>query len=218
MRQFLAIASLSVLAFAAGYGVRIWVDHTQPLPRPPEQFGGEFSAAKPAGATAIPVAHERVLNRAELAAQIEQLKPQMDNYHARMNEINADFERNLSAILTPEQNATHQAHLAAAAARAPRPEDTSLLTDEQINGLLQRPLMNMFRNVALQLKADALNKEIKLTPDQQAKVLDLLRLRREKFLALVDSVPPPSLYLVNLAPAVQRLAAPKGAPPAAAAP
>jgi hypothetical protein len=219
MRQFLAIASLSVLAFAAGYGVRIWVDHTQPLPRPPEAFGAEFSAAKPPVATAIPVAPDRVLNRAELAAQIERLKPQMETYHTRMNEINADFELNFTAILTPEQNAVHQAHLAAVAPRAARPVDTALLTDEQISGLLQRPLMNMFRNVALQLKVESLNKEItNLTPDQQEKVMDLLRRRREKFLALVDSVPPPSLYLLNLAPAVQRLAAPKGTPPTAAVP
>jgi hypothetical protein len=218
MRQFLAIASLSVLAFAAGYGVHIWVDHTQPLPRPPEQFGGEFAPAKPSVSSPVPAAPQHFTDRVQLAAEIERLKPQMETYHARMNEINADFERNLAAILTPDQAAIHAAHLARDQARYPHPGVTEPLTDDQINNLLQRPMSQMFRNIVLQLKAGDLTKELKLTPEQQDKVMDLLRLRREKVLALVDSVPPPSLMLMSLAPAAQRLGAPKGTPPTAAAP
>jgi hypothetical protein len=142
----------------------------------------------------------------------------METYHARMNEINADFERNLGAILTPDQAAIHAAHLARDQARTPHPGVTEPLTDDQINFLLQRPMSQMFRNIVLQLKAGDLTKELKLTPEQQDKVMDLLRLRREKVLALVDSVPPPSLMLMSLAPAAQRLGAPKGTPPAASAP
>jgi hypothetical protein len=219
MRQFLAIASLSVLAFAAGYGVHIWVDHTQPLPRPPEQFGGEFAPAKPSVSSPAPGVPQHVTDRVELAAQIEQLKPQMEMYHARMTEINADFERNLVPLLTPEQAAIHAAHLARDQARTTtHPGVTEPLTDDQINNLLQRPMSQMFRNIVLQLKAGDLTRELKLTPEQQDKVMDLLRLRREKVLALVDSVPPPSLMLMSLAPAAQRLGAPKGTPPTAAAP
>jgi hypothetical protein len=91
-----------------------------------------------------------------------------------------------------------------------------VLTDAEITGLLQRPLWGVFNKIALQMKVDDLNKELKLDAAQQDKVRELLRHRREEFLALVDSVPPPSLLYLSLAPAEQRLGAPK--PDAGAAP
>jgi len=191
MRQFLAIGVLSILVFAAGYGVRIWVDDHSPLPVPPKPF-----------------------NRAELAAQIERYRAQMDIYRTRIAEIDAEFEHNLVGVFTPEQNAHHAARLQRAAARAAHPvepDDSQVLTDAEITGLLQLPLRGVFNKIALQLKVDDLNKELKLDAAQQDKVRELLRHRREEFLALVDSVPPPSLLYMSLAPAAQRLGAPKAA-------
>ncbi len=216
MRQFAAIAFLSVLAFAAGYGVRIWVDHTRPLPGPPGPFMGEFAGPRPAAA---PSQHPP--NRADLAAQIERLRPQMEAYHTRMAEIDAEFERSLQGVLTADQNARHAERLKRQASRPPRPagpDDNQPLTDEQINWLRERSLYGMFRNITLQMKIDDLNKELKLDASQQDRVRELLRTRREQFLTLVDSVPPPSLTLVNLAPVAQRLAAPKGEPSASPKP
>lgn len=213
MRQFLAIGVLSVLVFAGGYGVRIWVDDHNPLPRPPGPFMGEFAtpaaaAAANASANAVP-ASPHPIRRAELAAKIEEVRPQMEIYHARMAEIDAEFERNLSLILTPEQRAHHAEVLAKKASRPTPPPSTQPLTDEQITNLLQRPMLTVFRNITLQMKADDLNKELTLDAAEQGQVKELLRKRREEFIALVDSVPPPSLIYMNLAPAAQRLGAPK---------
>lgn len=212
MRQFLAIAGLSVLVFAAGYGVRIWVDDHRPLPPPPAPFMGEFAVPRP------PPPAQKPFNRAELAAKIEAVRPQMEAYRTRIAAIDAEFERNLASVLTPEQRTRHAENLARRANKAPKPEDTQPLTDEQITGLLQKPLMTMFRNITLQMKADDLNKELKLDSGQQDRVMEFLRRRREEFIALVDSVPPPSLTLMSLAPAAQRLGAPKADPAAAPKP
>jgi hypothetical protein len=216
MRQFVAISVLSVAVFSAGYGVRIWVDDHRPLPRPPGPFMGEFatpaaaaaSAAASATSAAAPAA-QHPWTRPDLAAKIEQYRAQMDVYHVRMGAIDAEFERNLVAVLTPEQRAHHAEVLARKAARPAHPEETQPLTDDQITSLLQRPMLTVFRNITLQMKADDLNKELKLDAAEQDQVKELLRKRREEFIALVDSVPPPSLIYMSLAPAAQRLAAPK---------
>jgi hypothetical protein len=60
--------------------------------------------------------------------------------------------------------------------------------------------------IAPTMKQDSLIKDLKLTDAQQLKTRELLRDRREKFLAIVDSTPPPSIMLSRLAPAAQRLA------------
>jgi hypothetical protein len=223
MRQFLAIGVLSVLVFAAGYGVRIWVDDHSPLPLPPGPLGSEF-APKPTTPATTATPPPKPPNRGELAAQIERYRAQMDIYHTRIAEIDSEFERSLVAVLTPEQNAHHHAAaLQRAAARAAHlaVPDGQLLTDEEITGLLRQPLWGVFTKIALQTKVDDLNKELepagmKLDAAQQDKVRELLRHRREEFLALVDSVPPPSLLYLSLAPVAQRLGAPKA--DAAAAP
>jgi hypothetical protein len=220
MRQFLAIGVLSVLVFAAGYGVRIWVDDHRPLPAPPGPLLGELTGNRPAPPAPAPAA-PHPLDRAELAAKIEQYRAQMEAYRARITEIDAEFEHNLQPVLTPDQNAHHAARLQRAASKAahpPGPDDTQPLTDAEINNLLQRPAWAVFNKIVLQVKVDDLNKELKLEPSQQDQVRELLRHRRQEFIVLVDSVPPPSMQLLGLAPAVQRLGAPKADPGAAPKP
>ena len=220
MRQFVAIGVLSVLVFAAGYGVRIWVDDHSPLPVPPGALGSEF-VPKPATPAAAAATAPKPPDRAELAAQIERYHAQMEIYRTRLTEIDAEFEHSLVGIFTPEQNAHHAARLQRAAAKAAHPagpEDSQVLTDAEITDLLQRPLWGVFNRIALQMKVDDLNKEVKLDAAQQDSVRALLRHRREEFLALVDSVPPPSLLYLGLAPAAQRLGAPKAEASAAPKP
>jgi predicted Fe-S protein YdhL (DUF1289 family) len=59
--------------------------------------------------------------------------------------------------------------------------------------------------VVLSRELDEMTRDLKLDDDQRAKLLDLLRQRREKFLALVDQVPSPSVILSRLASQIQRL-------------
>jgi hypothetical protein len=80
------------------------------------------------------------------------------------------------------------------------------LTNDEIDHLRQRSLYGVLWMVAPTMKHDSLVKDLKLDAEQQVKARELLRQRREKFLAIVDSTPPPSILLSRLAPAAQRLA------------
>ena len=82
------------------------------------------------------------------------------------------------------------------------------LSDEQIDQLLQRPFRTLAYFVVIPMTMERMSKELKLDDIQREKVKDFLRVRREKFIELVDSVPPPSLLLSRLAPVAQRLGNP----------
>ena len=163
------------------------------------------------GKTSTAASARSPLNRAQLAAEIERLRPQIDGYRQRLDALDAEFDRELIAHLTPEQAATYTAaqkrraeRSAKGAAQAAAKHDP--LTDEEIDQLRQRSLFGVLWMIAPTMKQDSLIKDLKLTEAQQLKTRELLRDRREKFLAIVDSTPPPSIMLSRLAPAAQRLA------------
>lgn len=168
------------------------------------------TAAKPSGPQAASARSSQ--NRAQLVAEIERLRPQIDSYRQRLDQIDAEFDGQLAAILTPEQRthyATGQKRRAQRMAKglAEVAAGVTPLTDDEIDQLRQRSLSGVLWMVAPTMKHDSLVKELKLDAEQQTKARELLKQRREKFLAIVDSTPPPSILLSRLAPAVQRLGA-----------
>jgi hypothetical protein len=209
MRQFIAIAILSVLVFVAGYGVRVWVDSTAALP-PPPPLGAEFAANnKPATAPPADSNPSASQRRQELVAQIQSLRPQIDMYRKSLAQIDADFDHDLVALLTPVQHdrydERHRRLRAQNAQSAQRFDNKGPPTDEQMMWLYDRPSWIALDHISVQWKLDDMNKDIKFDDEQYAKVRDLLNQRRDKFLKLVDSVPPPSLHLSQLSQVVQRL-------------
>jgi hypothetical protein len=218
MRQFLPIAGLSVLVFAGGYGVRIWVDQTRPLP-PPPQMGGEFADGTRAPLPPTPNGSWTAPNRAELSANIEHLRPQIDAFRTGLHEMDVEFDKGLQALLTPAQHDFYlERRRRMAAAQGSHPHATGPLTDQEIVWLRDRPLFNAVEHISVQWKLDDLDKDLKFDAGQREKVRDLLTQRRDKFIVLVDNVPPPSLALSSLAPVAQRLAEAKAAPVADAKP
>lgn len=197
----LLIALATVVVFAAGFFARVWTERQLPLPAPLPP-GGEFSAP----ASGRPV--YRGPSRAELAADIERLRPQIQTFRERLGRIDAEFDASLKAILTPAQRERyaerHRHH--GGESRGPHAPNTRPLTDQQIMMLRDRPLWNALDHISVQMKAADLAKDLQLDDAQRAEVLRLLVRRRDEFLALVDSVPPPSLMLSGLAPVAQRLA------------
>jgi len=220
MKRSLAITALSAAVFAAGYVAGLRTERSRPVPAPPAPLMGEFSSRSvTTAATATPskpnlpnAAPVRVpQNRAQLVAEIDRLRPQIDSYRQRIDMLDVEFDRELAAVLTPDQQKSYSAAQkrraermakgAAEVASAPAP-----LTDDEIDRLRQRSLYGVLWMVAPTMKHDSLVKDLKLDAEQQAKARELLRQRREKFLAIVDSTPPPSILLSRLAPAAQRLA------------
>lgn len=208
MRQFVAIACLSVLAFAAGYGVRIWVDQTRPLPAPPP-IGAEFADGNQAVLTDAAHVSYHGANRQELASEIARLKPQIDAFHRRLVEIDTDCDKAMRALLTPEQL---QALDARAKRHASAPsKGTGPLSDREIYWLREQPLFYAVDHVSVEYKVNDLDKDLHFTPEQKAKVRELFNIRRDRFISLVDDVPPTSLTLVWLAHVAQRLGPPQAA-------
>lgn len=151
-------------------------------------------------------------DRAKLLADIEKIRPQVDEYRTRIDEIAAEFEDAMRPILRPDQLEKYESQLKRYTERRLRGErevaETALLTDKQIFDLQQRPLWNALWNVAINWRLERMTKELTLDEEQQNRCRELLRQRREKFLALVDSTPPPSITLSQLAPQANKLGAP----------
>ena len=221
MKRALVISGLTVVVFAMGYIAGLRTERTRPVPAPPAPLMAEFTgkaatgpaiatAAKPSGPQAASARSPQ--NRAQLVAEIERLRPQIDSYRQRLDQIDAEFDGQLAAILTPEQRThytTGQKRRAQRMAKgfAEVAAGVTPLTDDEIDQLRQRSLSGVLWMVAPTMKHDSLVKDLKLDAEQQIKARELLKQRREKFLAIVDSTPPPSILLSRLAPAVQRIAA-----------
>jgi hypothetical protein len=215
MKDRVLAALVTVIVFAAGFWAGRWHESTRPVPPPPGVFLGEFG---PPGVPRTPGSHEPI-NRGRLAAEIEKIKPQVEDFRAKMAEIDAQFDRNLEKVLSPEQRKIREDHLKRHGedrhSRGSVPEGDKPLTDEEIATLLRGPLYSVFRNVVIPVRLDLLTRELKLDDTQREQVRDLLRVHREKFLELIDAAPPPSISLSRLAPMAQRLSgSPAGPQPA----
>lgn len=208
MRDRILAVLLTLGVFATGFVAGIWAERHRPFPPPPGAFMGEFGArGGPNGHLAQPV------NRAELLERIGKIRPQMEAFQARINEIYDQFDRDMATVLSTEQQALYEkkfrshrglgGSLSGGATESNKP-----LSDEEIEQLLQRPFRTLAYFVVLPMTLERMSTDLKLDDAQRDKVRDFLRARREKFIELVDSAPPPSLMLSRLAPMAQRLAEP----------
>lgn len=210
------IPLLVALAFSAGFVARMYTARARTLPLAPTP-GTEFmrsSAPAPgsekasAGASA-----ERGLNREKLVSEMQKIRPQIDVYRQRMDEIGNEFDRAFYALLNPEQRAHFEArqerHAKKKAKRAANEASGEPLTDQEIEKLRREPLWNALWSVAVNWRLEFLCKEYGLDDHQRGQVCGLLKARREKFLDLVDSTPPPTISYSELARQAQKLAVPK---------
>lgn len=207
MRDRILAGLLTVAVFAAGFLSGRWSERHCPVPPPPGTFMGEFGAPK----SAAPKSAAPPVNRAQLADQIEKLRPQIDAFRDHIMEIYAGFDRDIEPILNAEQKVVYEKRFKALRGFGPPPEIAAgdkPLSDEQIDQLLQRPFRTLAYFVVIPMTMERMSKELKLDDVQKEKVKDFLRVRREKFTELVDSVPPPSLLLSRLAPVAERLGGP----------
>jgi hypothetical protein len=207
MKQSVLVALLTVLGFAAGFGARVWTERAPAMP-PPPGVGGEF--ATKGGTSEV----KKPVDRAELVAEIEKLRPQIAAYSARIAELDAEFDGSFEALLNPGQREQRDANQKKRAEKAAKDEtkpsaDLTALSDDQIDRLRQRPLYNVLRMISVKPKVEMLATEYKLDAAQQARLHDALVTRRDQFLDLLDSTTAPTVRLSALAPVVQKLADPK---------
>jgi hypothetical protein len=205
MKDRVLAALLTAVVFAIGFGSGMWAERHRPFPPPPGAFFGEFGARRGPAHSAQPV------NRAQLMEQIDAIRPQMEAFRTRVGEIYAEFDRDIAMVLSPEQLAAYEKRFRSQRGLlgpgGPSADDKPL-SDAQIEMVLQRPFRTLAFFVVVPMTLDRMTAELKLDEAQRGKVRDLLHVRREKFIELVDSSPPLSLMLSRLAPIAQRLAEP----------
>jgi hypothetical protein len=211
MNQRLLIPLLTALGFVAGFIARSVTESGPSVPPPPVAAGTEFvrpNATADTTARRAPTYTEQ--DRTKLVADIEKIRPQIEAYRKRIDEIGAEFDRDLVPILSAEQRekfSAIQKRFAEHRAKGERETANAVtLSDEQIFQLQQRPLWHALWNVAINWRLDRLKGDLGLSAEQQEKVRGLLQQRRDKFLALVDSSPPPSITLSQLAAQASKLA------------
>ncbi len=211
MKQRILIALLTVFVLGAGYGAGVWTErHSCKVPAPPPRLLSELSSSKQAAATP---AATPAPNAAQLAAEIARLRPQIDEFRARMEAMDREMDTEINAILRPDQQELFQKLIKRYAdLRVKEDEAVSSgpgpLTADEITQLKQKPLYKMLAIVVVPMRVEWNTHDLNLDQTQQEQLTKILRSRRDKFLALVDSSPPPSLQLSRLAPVAQRLGEP----------
>jgi hypothetical protein len=204
MTQRVFVAFLTVIVFMAGYAARVWTEPQQRIPPAPAELAKEYARTASSDKKG-----SGQLDRAKLLGEIQKLRPQIEAYSAQVDEINAEFDREFAQLLTPPQREKHVANQKKKAERdAKRLADRSPLSDEEIQRAKDRPLTSIYWNVVVTPHLEWMTKEYALEPTQQTNLRALLAKRRNKFIALLDSTPHPSIRLSRLAPLIERVAPP----------
>lgn len=206
MKQRFLIALLTIVVLGAGFGAGVWTERNScKVPKPPALLG-EFSPTMKSAAASAPAPASKA---AELAAEIERLRPEIEKFRQRLQEIDREMDREIETILRPDQQAKFQAIVKKHADLRAKEDAAGLLstplTAEEITALQQKPLYKMLAIVVVPMRLEWNTKDLDLDEVQREQLRGFLKARREKFIALVDSSPPPSLTLSRLAPVAQRL-------------
>lgn len=203
MTQRVIVAVLTIAVFLAGYGVRVWMDPHDPVPPVPASIAQDFSRP----ITPVDAKGKRQLDRAKLVADIQKLRPQIIAYTARVDEINAEFDREFVQVLRPDQREKFAAEQRKRAAwDAKRQASRKPLSDEDILREKEGPFSFMYYMITVNPSLEWRTKEFGLDPAQQGATRSLLEIRRTKFIALFDATPHPSIRLSRLAPLIERVA------------
>lgn len=205
MTQRVFVGLLTVVVFLAGYVTRALTARVEPVPPPPAALTRELAPAKAAKNDSK---SKRDIDRAKLVTDIQKLRSQIDAYMAQVQEIESEFDREFNALLNPKQREKRAAYLKKRAEQeAKRVAEREPLPDEAIARERERPLTDIYWNVTVTPRLDRLIKEYELTDEQQTKTRTLLAARRNKYMALYEATPHPSLRLTRLAPMIERVAA-----------
>jgi hypothetical protein len=203
MTQRVFVGVLTVVVFLAGYFTRSVTVRNEPVPPPPAALARELA---PAQAPKEGGKARNEINRTKLVADVQKLHGQIDSYIAQVHEIDAEFDREFNALLKPKQLEKRLAYLKSRAEKAAkRIAERTPLSDEAIAREQERPLTDIYWCITVTPRLERLIKEYELTDEQQTKARALLSARRNKFIALFDATPHPSIRLSRLAPMIERV-------------
>lgn len=191
MKDTIRISLLTLIIFCAGLGIGILTQNIRPIPPPPfpplgemKDFGqdrrGPFRGGPPQ------------VKPAEIEAEMARLRPKVEAYENKLREIDDTFRQNFEAILTPEQKK--------ALADKDEPAADSPPSSSGPPPRMAKPLSGMAFFIIITPAVEHFTRELSLTPEQSAKLRELMVTRRQQFLDFIDATPPPSLELGHMAP------------------
>jgi hypothetical protein len=201
MNKGFVIALATLIGFAAGTFAGSWMQRTLPVPPPPTGLMGEVrDMPLNSTASANPNA-PRPSGKPLPEEALRQMKAEIDAFKKKVDPIKVEFRTQLEAVLTPVQ----VERLKAMTERPPQPASSTKSKDkpDPANDWRYRiydGLDSTITLVVIPFTLARLTEELGLTPEQRGTVHRLLIQRREKFIALVDSTPPPSFELCKIAP------------------
>jgi hypothetical protein len=206
MTQRVFVGLLTVVVFLAGYFTRSLTERDEPVPPPPAALARELA---PAATTKNSGKTRHEIDRAKVVTDIKKLRPQIDAYVTQVQDIEAEFDREFQALLNPKQHEKRVAYLKKRAEQeAKRVAERTPLSDEALQRERERPLTDIYWMVTVTPRLERLIKEYELSDEQQAKTRALLSVRRNKYIALFEATPHPSLRLTRLAPIIERVNVP----------
>lgn len=196
MKDILKISLLTLAVFIAGLVTGLLIQRMNQLPPPPFGPLGEIAPGAPPWGVKdggqFPLTREKI---DEMRAEMEKLRPEIDAFQEKLKAIETDFRAKLDALLTPEQRKLlpplpemggegHRHHF------GPSP--------------FEGPLAGLAIFTIIKPALDHMSADLKLTAPQQVTLQKLLLERRQRFLDLVDTTPPPSLKLGRMLPPPDR--------------
>jgi hypothetical protein len=212
MNRGFIIAYVTVIGFAVGVFAGAWMQRHQPMPAPPGEVLGELRDM-PLGSSAQRTITPPAVVRPPRPEVLAQLTAASEAFKKRLEPIKAEFRSQLEAMLSPKQLELLKA---LSEKPAPMPTAASPATPAQPPGEgknktpeprppAPRPSRydgfdSVITIVVIPFTHARFTEELGLDEAQQEALQTLLLQRRAKFLALVDSLPPPSVNLGKVAP------------------
>jgi hypothetical protein len=198
MNKGVVIALTTLIGFSAGTFAASWMHNHQPVPAPPTGLMGEvrdmpLNTALPDDPNTPPPSGQPLQEEA-----LRQMKAEIDAFKKKVDPIKTEFRTQLEALLTPVQ----RERLKAMTERPPQPAGTPAPKESSKDRgyRMYDGLDSTITLVVIPFTLARITEELGLTPAQRDAVHKLLIQRRERFIALVDSTPPPSFNLSKIAP------------------
>jgi hypothetical protein len=199
MNKGFIIAFATLIGFAAGTFAGSWMQRTQPVPPPPS--GGILSELRDAPLNSVPENPDAPKPSGQPLPDeaLRQMKAEIDAFKKKVEPIKLEFRTQLEALLTPVQRERLKAMTEKPAPPKLKPgEKPDPAKDWRYR--IYDGMDTAITLVVIPFTLARLTEELGLSYAQREAVHQLLIQRREKFLALVDSTPPPSFNLGKLVP------------------